>query len=58
MENTFYEVRTFINGRASGVLPSRFSTKEEAITFADMLKRLDDKAAFDNRIYKVTEIDY
>ena len=55
MEETYYEVRTFKNNRPSGIFPTQFASKDEAIEFATALKSLDPGVIFEHRIYKVTE---
>ena len=55
MEETYYEVRTFKNNQATGIFPSQFASKEEAIAFVTELNSLDTDSTFEYRIYKVTE---
>ncbi len=59
MNTHYFEVKTFRNGRASGILPSMYSSRDDAISFAKQLKKLyADDVAFSVRIYEVTEIDF
>lgn len=59
MNTHYFEVKTFRNGRASGILPSTYPSREDAVSFAKHLKRLYAyDASYSVRIYEVTEIDF
>lgn len=59
MDTHYFEVRTFRSGRDSGILPSRYSSRDDAVSFAKRLKKMyASEASFSVRIYEVTEIDF
>ena len=58
MNNRFFEVRTFRGDRPTGILPSRFSSKDEAIDFASKLKRMYVGEDITVRVYEILVIDY
>lgn len=58
-ENIFYAVQQSINGR-TGCWPSKFSSKDEAITFANLLNShcVDVSVQTEVKLYEVKEINF
>lgn len=58
MEETFYAVQYIINDRA-GTLPSKFSSKDDAISYAKKLNNLEtDGVKTEVRLYEVKKIPF
>lgn len=60
MEGIFYAVQYVLNGR-SGCLPTTFTSKTDAIEFANDLKRFDhrlDNVKTEVHMYEVREIEF
>ena len=58
MNDHFFEVRTFRGFSPTGILPSRFSSKDEAVTFANKLKRMYVGEDITVRVYEISVTDY
>ena len=58
MDETFYVVQTLLNGR-EGTKPSRFTSKEAATLFIDLLNDMNNGILdYEFHLYEVKEISY
>lgn len=58
MDETFYIVRAILNGR-EGTQPTKFSHKEAAILFINLLNDMNDGILnYEFHLYEVKEIKY